>query len=301
MKPTLLVIDDERSVRSALCEQFRERWNVLTAADGTQALGVLEGREVDAALVDLRLPGEPAGADLLRRLRARCPRMPLIVYSALADVQQVVEAFRAGAADYIVKPGAVGQVVDVVESLARRRKRIATTDAPVCDVCELPGFHASLLGCVEALLAARDAREDAAPPIVVIAPASVGKPILGLSLILLAHTAFAASTSIVDNPTSDNVLIGSLILGGCVVVGRQCISWPRNASDAVGVFLLGMAASCVACLIGLDAYPQLPRAVTALSGAVAFVGPELFLGIRALDVQKLVQSAVKRVFNGRTD
>ncbi len=100
----VLVVDDEPSARSGLEKLLRqEGFLVETASDGAAALEAHAERPPAVVVSDLRMPGID-GAELLRRLREKDPRLPVIMVTAASDVGSAVDAMRAGAEDYLTKP-----------------------------------------------------------------------------------------------------------------------------------------------------------------------------------------------------
>src|SRR3990172_6895825 len=101
---TLLVSEDDDAARTALAGLLGlAGYGVRAAAGGAEALAELSGASVDAVLLDLVMP-EPDGFEVLRRLRDRDPRLPVIVLSALSETEDVVRAMKLGATDYLAKP-----------------------------------------------------------------------------------------------------------------------------------------------------------------------------------------------------
>ncbi len=99
----VLACDDEPHILRALTAILRQDgYTVLTAATMQAALDMAARSRIDAAIVDLKLP-DGDGIELCRRLRRR-DEMPIIVLSAIAEEEQKLAAFRAGADDYITKP-----------------------------------------------------------------------------------------------------------------------------------------------------------------------------------------------------
>ncbi|UPU37193.1 sigma-54 dependent transcriptional regulator [Geomonas paludis] len=101
---TILAVDDEPVFRFLLERQLREiGYNVLTAADGLQALEILEGQTVDLVLSDLVMP-RMDGLQLIGSVQKLYPSIPIIVITAHGSVESAVEAMRRGAYDYLEKP-----------------------------------------------------------------------------------------------------------------------------------------------------------------------------------------------------
>jgi adenylate cyclase len=102
----ILVVDDNAANRDVLARRLmRERHQVVTAANGASALELVAGQEFDLVLLDLIMP-EMSGFELLRRLKAaqHTSDVPVIVISALDELDSVVRCIEAGAEDYLTKP-----------------------------------------------------------------------------------------------------------------------------------------------------------------------------------------------------
>jgi two-component system, NtrC family, response regulator AtoC len=101
---TVLVIEDDEAARAPLCEFLGlARYRVHSAAGGAEALEALQTAAFDAVLLDLVMPA-PDGFEVLRRIRERDPRLPVIVLSGLSETEDVVRAMKLGATDYLPKP-----------------------------------------------------------------------------------------------------------------------------------------------------------------------------------------------------
>jgi DNA-binding NtrC family response regulator len=104
-RPTsILVVDDEPIILESLAEWFRQDgYEVETEADARQALRLAEQRDFDIAFVDIRMP-HMDGLELQKRLAATSPELTIIIMTAYASVDTAVQALKAGAFDYIIKP-----------------------------------------------------------------------------------------------------------------------------------------------------------------------------------------------------
>jgi DNA-binding NtrC family response regulator len=104
MSVGILLIDDEDIFREDLAALLQqEGYACETAAGGEEALRRASAEAPDVILCDLIMPGL-SGVELISRLATLCPETPIIVITAQATVETTVEAFRAGAVDYLVKP-----------------------------------------------------------------------------------------------------------------------------------------------------------------------------------------------------
>jgi two-component system NtrC family sensor kinase len=113
---TLLVIDDEASTRRTLRRIFEDAGHrVIAASDAPNALRLLHKEGCDSIILDITLPGVD-GLALCRLLRAQAAtrQLPIIIFSASDDENRKVEAFAAGADDYIVKPSSARELLSRV-------------------------------------------------------------------------------------------------------------------------------------------------------------------------------------------
>jgi DNA-binding NtrC family response regulator len=100
----VLVVEDEAYVRDSLLEVLRARgFHAEGAAGVAEALRQLERTPVDVVLTDLRMP-ELTGLDLVKRMQASAPEVPVIVLTGHGSVAAAVECLHAGARDFILKP-----------------------------------------------------------------------------------------------------------------------------------------------------------------------------------------------------
>ncbi len=101
---TVLVVEDDRPLQDALVSTLETAgFNVLAAADGGEALKVLNDTAVDLIVSDVQM--QPVdGRELLRRLQQRPSSPPVLLMTAYGTIDQAVAAMRDGAVDYLVKP-----------------------------------------------------------------------------------------------------------------------------------------------------------------------------------------------------
>jgi len=117
----ILVVDDERAVRESLRRALElEGYEIELAADGREALYRLEGdAEPDAMILDVLMPGID-GLEVCRRVRGTGSRLPVLMLTARAEVEDRVEGLDAGADDYVTKPFALDELLARVRALLRR-------------------------------------------------------------------------------------------------------------------------------------------------------------------------------------
>jgi two-component system response regulator AtoC len=178
----VLVIEDDDAAREALCEYLRAAgWNVRAAATGAEALAATEAERPDAVLLDLVIP-EPDGFEVLERLHARAPTLPVIVSSALSEAEAVVRAMRLGAADYLPKPLVVSELELVLRRALERAGHLAlpVVSSPrppsAADVDAEP--VAALSGAMERVWALADRIADTDVPVLLVGESGVGKDVV---------------------------------------------------------------------------------------------------------------------------
>jgi len=114
MKGSILVTEDDRNLRRILRAMLtREGYEVTEAVDGAAAASFLAGHRVDALVTDIRMPGMD-GLEMFRRCRERHPGLPVILVTAYGRIEDAVQAMRAGACDYILKPFDEAELLRVV-------------------------------------------------------------------------------------------------------------------------------------------------------------------------------------------
>ena len=122
----VLVIEDEPQLRRQVAERLaREGLQVDASGDGKEGLYFATEYPIDAAVVDLGLPGL-SGLDLIRAVRSRGSALPILVLTARARWQDKVEGLEAGADDYLAKPFEMAELVARVKALLRRAAGAAT-------------------------------------------------------------------------------------------------------------------------------------------------------------------------------
>jgi len=120
-RSTLLIVEDEEEMRILLEEELREAaYDVLTAAGGDEALERIGRSPVDAVITDLVMPGMQ-GNELLKEVRALERDIPVVIMTAFGSIESAVEAVKAGAYHYLVKPFPIEQLLVTVGNALRER------------------------------------------------------------------------------------------------------------------------------------------------------------------------------------
>ena len=118
----ILVVDDDRAVRSALQVNLtKSGHDVLPVENAESALQTLREQPIDLVLTDVSMPGTN-GLELLKRVRASWPDLPVVVMTGYGSVGDAVAAMKAGASDYVIKPVSKDELLVILDkALAHRR------------------------------------------------------------------------------------------------------------------------------------------------------------------------------------
>ena len=121
-KPKILVVDDEQGLRDMLVYGLAERgYDVVTAADGLQAMEKARAQSFDLVLCDIMMPGM-SGVDVLRELKLLCPDTEAIMATGFATIETAVESMKLGAYDYITKPYDLDHLCQTLSRALERRR-----------------------------------------------------------------------------------------------------------------------------------------------------------------------------------
>ena len=121
MSMRLLIVDDHPLIRSGLrtlLERSLDQPQIFEATDGREALDIAANVQPDIVLLDITMPGLN-GIDVARRLTTALPACKVIMLSMHCHEERVAECVRAGAMGYLVKDGAVSEVMTAIESAER--------------------------------------------------------------------------------------------------------------------------------------------------------------------------------------
>jgi DNA-binding NtrC family response regulator len=120
--PTILIVEDEARMRRLLELDLGEGgFQTLSAPDAEAALTILSKEHVDLILTDLKLPGM-SGLEMMQAVRRGHAALPIVVMTAYGSIETAVEAMKAGAADYVLKPFSLAEIRMVVEKELNTRR-----------------------------------------------------------------------------------------------------------------------------------------------------------------------------------
>jgi len=121
----ILVVEDDEQIASFVAKGLKQSgYAVDRCADGEEAMTLTTTTTYDAAVVDIMLP-KLDGLSLVRRLRGKDNRVPVLILSAKVSVDDRVRGLQAGGDDYLTKPFAFSELLARVQALIRRSTQVA--------------------------------------------------------------------------------------------------------------------------------------------------------------------------------
>jgi two-component system nitrogen regulation response regulator GlnG len=133
------VVDDDASIRWVLERALKQGGMSTTSFElADTVLAALKREEPDVLITDIRMPGR-SGLELLEEIRAKRPRLPVIVMTAHSDLDSAVAAYQGGAFEYLPKPFDIDQAVDLVRRAASPGRRPDSSAAESRRIPEMLG------------------------------------------------------------------------------------------------------------------------------------------------------------------
>lgn len=115
-KAKILVVDDEDALRTVLSAELgSEGYDVATAADGVEAVGMLQKNRYNLVLLDIKMPNMN-GFEVLKIIKEKHPGTKVIMLTGFADLKNAIESKKLGAEDFVSKPY---DLVDLLTTIDR--------------------------------------------------------------------------------------------------------------------------------------------------------------------------------------
>ena len=154
---SILIVDDEKNIRLTLSQALEPlHLSVQTAVNGEEALRKLPQENFDLVLLDLKMPGMD-GIEVLQQIRARRPKVRVIIITAYGTIESAVEAMKFGAVDFIQKPFSPAEIRSLVTQVLEREALDESTAVDYQTLIELCKRHITDHRFDEAGTAARKA------------------------------------------------------------------------------------------------------------------------------------------------
>lgn len=128
MSNKILIVEDESDIRAALSAWFEdESFEIAEAGDGISGLMEFQRFQPDIALLDINIPGM-SGIELCKQIRTSS-NIPLVMFTADAEAEEVKAAIAEGATDYVLKHSGFDELIDrIMSHLGAKRQHLSTTD-----------------------------------------------------------------------------------------------------------------------------------------------------------------------------
>ncbi|MFW6303087.1 MAG: sigma-54-dependent transcriptional regulator [Candidatus Sumerlaeota bacterium] len=179
-KHTILIVDDEKNTRDGLSWSLEgEQYDCLTAEDGKPAMDILQAREVDLVLTDLKMPGMD-GMTLMRKVREEFPTTEVIILTGHGTVESAVEAMKEGAFHYLIKPVNLDELSQTVSRALKQHDLQAENKELREQLSERHGFE-NIVGQSEAMRRVFERVEQVAPTrasVLLVGESGTGKEVI---------------------------------------------------------------------------------------------------------------------------
>jgi len=211
-KISILIVDDEESVRDSLYNWFIEDgYDVDCAENAKMALSILEGRNFDIILADIKMPGMD-GLEMHRRIRLLNKDSIVIIMTAFASVTTAVQALKDGAYDYITKPfdpddlshlirNASGQISLKAENIALRNKIVSLEN-----VEDLIGSSESMIKVLKEV----ERVAQSSSPVIITGESGTGKELIARAIHSNSHRKFSPLVSVHCGALTESLLESEL-------------------------------------------------------------------------------------------
>ncbi|MDB5011753.1 MAG: Response regulator MprA [Mucilaginibacter sp.] len=124
----ICLVEDEQKVAAFICKGLEEHdYQITTAKDGTMAKALLQSSKFNLFILDVMLP-DINGIELCRQIRQTDTKTPILMLTALDQIQNKVAGLKAGADDYLVKPFHFSELLARIEALLRRQQTDIKTE-----------------------------------------------------------------------------------------------------------------------------------------------------------------------------
>jgi len=121
VKPKIMVVDDELGFRDLVSRVFQDDYEVVTAANGEEAVQKAGARDIDVVVSDMTMP-KLGGLDMLKALKEIDPKIEVILATGYATLESAVESMKRGAYDYITKPFDIEELARLVARALDKRR-----------------------------------------------------------------------------------------------------------------------------------------------------------------------------------
>jgi nitrogen regulation protein NR(I) len=118
---TILIVDDDKSIRYSLKRMTEKDFSILTAQNGEEALNRFRENLPDLVIMDIKMSGR-SGIEILKEIKSIDPKSLVIIMTAYGTTETAIEAMKYGAFDYILKPFPIPKMKDLIEKAISLRR-----------------------------------------------------------------------------------------------------------------------------------------------------------------------------------
>lgn len=185
MAQKVLVIDDERAIRSTLTEILSfEGYEVDEASDGVEGLKKILSSNYDCVICDIKMP-KMDGIEVLEKVMIEKPDIQIIIISGHGNIETAVEAVKKGAFDYISKPPDLNRLLITLRNAMERKELVVETKQLRKKVEQKTLGESDMIGCSDALEKIRETLTKIAPTearVLITGENGVGKELVARNL-----------------------------------------------------------------------------------------------------------------------
>jgi len=140
----ILIIDDEKNIRTTLRQSLKQDYEVETAVNGEDGVAKIKENDFELVLLDMKLPGID-GMEVLKKMRKLDKQADVIMITGFANVETAVEAMKLGAIDYLRKPFSPEEIRGLVKEVMDRRNLDLAKGEEASDYDEILSFAKSCI------------------------------------------------------------------------------------------------------------------------------------------------------------
>ncbi|MBI3610541.1 MAG: response regulator [Nitrospirae bacterium] len=140
---SILIVDDEAGPREALNMILKPFYGVYNAENGNQALDMIGKTPVDLVILDLKMPGLQ-GTDILREIKHKKSSVEVVILSGYGSLKTAIDAIRLGAADYLLKPFNVTEIISVINRILAKKTQRDQLANFLTELGEMVGCNATV-------------------------------------------------------------------------------------------------------------------------------------------------------------
>lgn len=188
MKNTILIVDDELNIRNGLVQAVEmEGYEGIAAADGEEAWKIINSREIDMVITDLRMPGLD-GSSLLKKIYSSYPTLPVVVLTGHGTIEDAVTAMQNGAVDFLTKPVNLNHLFVLIKKSLSSRDMARKNEELQKELDRLKGnnTYSQMVGKSQAVQRLLDTIQQIAPSkasVLITGESGVGKEVVANAIV----------------------------------------------------------------------------------------------------------------------